>query len=237
MDFLIAFLTDWIKEGLIEAIMETFADIFDAVNTQIGSIAENVGQTPESWNSGVFAMIRALSESVVIPVAGVILTFVVCHELIQMIVERNNLHDFDTFIIYKWICKTFIAVFIVTHTFDIVMAVFNMAQNAVNASAGVITGSLDVEVALADLETTLEAMGIWELIGVWLELNIAGLGIWVISTCVFIIIYGRMLEIYLTISVAPIPLSTMSNREWLIYKGGQTTTQNIITANGSFATV
>ena len=237
MDFLFGWLTDWLKQGLIDAIMGSFANIFDAVNNQIGSIAANVGQTPESWNSGVFAMIRTLSNTVVIPVAGIILTFVACYELIQLIVEKNNMQDFDTFIIFKWLFKTFCAVFILTHTFDIVMGIFDVAQNVVSQSAGIITGSLDINVALTDLQTMLEPMGIWELVGVWLELNIAGLGIWIMSICIFIIVYGRLIEIYLMVSVAPIPLSTMANHERLIYKGRQATTQNILTADGSFATV
>jgi len=214
MDFLFGWLTDWLKQGLIDAIMGSFANIFAAVNNQIGSIAANVGQTPESWNSGVFAMIRTLSNTVVVPVAGIILTFVACYELIQLIVEKNNMQDFDTFIIFKWLFKTFCAVFILTHTFDIVMGIFDVAQNVVSQSAGIITRSLDINVALTDLQAMLEPMGIWELVSVWLELNIAGMGIWIMSICIFIIVYGRLIEIYLMVSVAPIPLSTMANHEW-----------------------
>lgn len=214
MDFLFSFLTDWIKQGLIEAIMESFAGIFDAVNNQIGEIAANVGQTPEEFNSGVFTMIRTLSDSVIIPIAGIILTFVATYELIQLIVEKNNMKDVDVAVIYKWMFKTFCAVFILTHTFDIVMGIFDLAQSVINDSAGIITGNLDVNIALTDLEASLESMGIWELIGVWLELNIAGLGIWIMSICIFVITFGRMVEIYLVVSVAPIPLSTMANHEW-----------------------
>ena len=141
MDFLFGWLTDWIKQGLIDGIMGQYAGIYDSINAQVGEIAANVGQTPQGWNSGVFSMIRTLSDTAVIPIAGMILTFVLCYELIQLIVEKNNMHEFDTFNIYKWIFKTFVAVYILTHTFDIVMGVFSLAQNVVNSSAGVISGS------------------------------------------------------------------------------------------------
>ena len=166
------------------------------------------------WNAGVFNLIRTLSETVVIPVAGMILTFVLCYELITMIIEKNNMADFDTFNIFKWIFKTFVATYILTHTFDIVMGVFALAQWVVNGSAGVIGSSLDVNLALTNLETQLEAMGTGELIGLFFESAILSLAMKAISLCVFIIIYGRMIEIYLTCSIAPIPFSTMVNREW-----------------------
>ena len=159
-------------------------------------------------------MIQSLSETVVIPIAGIILTFVLVYELIQMILEKNNMHDFDTFNIFKWIFKTFVATYLLTNCFTIVMAVFDVAQNVVSQSAGVINGSLDVTAALSDLETQLEAMGMWELIGLWLETNIINLCMWVLSIVIFVIVYGRMIEIYLTVSLAPIPFSTMANREW-----------------------
>ena len=216
MDFLFGWLTDWIKQGLIDGIMGQYAGIYDSINAQVGEIAANVGQTPQGWNSGVFSMIRTLSDTAVIPIAGMILTFVLCYELIQLIVEKNNMHEFDTFNIYKWIFKTFVAVYILTHTFDIVMGVFSLAQNVVNSSAGVISGSLEVNgaAALAHLETLLVDMSVWELLGLWLETNILHLCITAITICVFLIIYGRMIEIYLTVSIAPIPLATMANREW-----------------------
>jgi hypothetical protein len=184
------------------------------VNDQVADIAVQVGQTPEGWNSGVFAMVRNLSEAVVLPIAGMILTFVLCYELIQLIIEKNNLQDFDTFNIFKWIFKTFVATYILTHTFDIVMGVFGLAQHVVNRSAGIITGSLDMNLALTQLETQLQAMGTGELLGMWLQSSILGLAMSAMSLCIFIIIYGRMIEIYLTCSIAPIPFSTMVNREW-----------------------
>ncbi|MDL2237854.1 hypothetical protein LJC56_08525 [Christensenellaceae bacterium OttesenSCG-928-K19] len=216
MDFLFGWLEDWIKQGLIDGIMGQFSGIYDSINYQVMDIATNVGQTPEGWNSGVFSMIRTLSDTAVLPIAGMILTFVLCYELIQLIIEKNNMHEFDTFNIYKWIFKTFVAVYILTHTFDIVMGVFGLAQNVVNSSAGIISGSLEVDgaAALAQLEIMLQGMSVWGLIGLWLETNILYICMTALSICIFIIIYGRMIEIYLTVSVAPIPLATMANREW-----------------------
>jgi hypothetical protein len=216
MDFLFGRLTDWIKEGLIEGIISQFTGMYDRLNEQAGEIAGQVGQTPGDWNPGIFSMIRSLSEVVIIPVAGMILTFVLCYELIQMILEKNNMHDFDTMNLYKWIFKTFVAVYILTHTFDIVMGIFGLAQNVVNESAGVITGNLSVNApaALDDLRAMLEGMEWYELIGVWAEMGIVSTGLRAMSICIFIVIFGRMIEIYLTVSVAPIPLATMANREW-----------------------
>lgn len=214
MDSLLEKNEAWIKQGLIEGITGQFSSIFDSVNQQVGDVAVQVGATPQDWNGNIFSMIQTLSETVIIPIAGIILTFVICYELIHMIIDQNNMHNFDTFNLYKWVFKTFCAVLILTHTFDIVMGVFELAQTVVNQSAGLIQGSLDLSATLADLDTQLEAMGIWELLGLWLETNIISLCIKAISIAIFVVIYGRMLEIYLTVSIAPIPFSTMVNREW-----------------------
>lgn len=175
-----------------------------------------MGQTPQGWNSDIFAMIRNLSETVVLPIAGMILTFVLCYELITMIIEKNNMAEFDTFNIYKWIFKTFVAVYILSNTFTIVMGVFELAQSVVNGSAGIIGGNLNVSAAeaVAGLQDQLEAMDIFSLVGIWLEINIISLCMTALSIVIFIIVFGRMIEIYLTVSIAPIPLSTMVNREW-----------------------
>jgi len=207
-------IAEWFREILIDGITSNFTKMFNEVNTKVGEIATQVGQTPESWNSDVFSLIRTLSETAVIPIAGMILTFVLCYELITMIIEKNNMHDFDTFQIYKWILKTFCAVFILTHTFDIVMGIFELAQTVVNSSAGVIGDSLDMTLALDNLADQLSAMSTGALIGLHIESTILSFAMKAISLCVFIIIYGRMLEIYLTCSIAPIPFSTMANREW-----------------------
>jgi hypothetical protein len=216
MDFLTEWIEDWIKQGLIDGIMGQYSGMYDAINSKVGEIAGNVGLAPGEWNPGIFSMIRTLSDTAVVPIAGMILTFVLCYELIQLIIEKNNLHEFDVFNIYKWIFKTFVAVWILTHTFDIVMAVFSLAQNVVNSSAGFISGSLEVDgaVALGDFEAMLESMSVGELIGIWLESSILYVCLTALSICIFVIIYGRLIEIYLTVSVAPIPFATMVNREW-----------------------
>lgn len=199
---------------MISGIISNFNGMFDEVNDKVGEIAAQVGQTPQGWNAGIFSMIKTLSDTVIIPIAGMILTFVLCYELIHMIIEQNNMHNLDTWFFFKWVFKTFVAVYILTHTFDIVMGVFGLAQNVVNGSAGIITGSLNINLQLTDLQSTLDTMEIGELIGLYLESAVISLAMKALSLCIFIIIYGRMIEIYLTISIAPIPFSTMVNREW-----------------------
>jgi len=208
------FIDEWIRGLLTSGIIRSYTRMFAHVNDEVGNIAGLVGQTPFEYNSAIYNMIRTLSETVIIPIAGIILTFVLCYELIQMILEKNNMAEFDIANIYKWIMKTFIAVFILTHTFDITMAVFDVAQHVVNGSAGIITGSLDIDVALDNLADYMDTLPTGDLFGLWMESNILSLAMRAISLCIFIIIHGRMIEIYLTISIAPIPFSTMVNREW-----------------------
>lgn len=186
------------------------------VNDQVTDIAVQVGQTPAGWNAGIFAMIRTLSETVVLPIAGIILTFVMCYELINMIIERNNMSDFDTFNIYKWIFKTFVAVFILTNTFNIVVGVFELAQSVINDSAAFIVGDLELGngTMMDAILVQLEAMSIGELLGLFLETQIVKICMGIMSIFIFIVVWGRMMEIYVVISLAPIPLSTMTNREW-----------------------
>lgn len=216
MDWLFDGINDWIKQLFIDAIMSSFETMFSEVNTQVADIAVQVGSTPEGWNSGVFGMVRTLSETVVIPIAGMILTFVLCYELITMIIEKNNLQDFDTFNIFKWIFKTFVAVFILTNTFNIVMGVFDIGQHVVNQSAGLISGNLALgEGAMVDaIRANLESMEIGELLGLFFETQIVRLCMLIMSIVIMIIVWGRMIEIYLTVSIAPIPFSTMANKEW-----------------------
>ena len=214
MDFLFERLVDWIKEALVGGIMNNFQGMFNEVNNRVGEIAAQVGSTPEGWNSGVFNMIRSLSDTVVIPIAGMILTFILCYELIQMILAHNNMHDFETFVFFKWIFKSFVAIYILTNTFTIVMGIFEIAQQVISGSAGVISGSLDVTLAMDTLHTELMAMEWYELLGLYLESGILSLCMKALSVCIFLIVYGRMLEIYLTTSMAAIPLATMANREW-----------------------
>ena len=169
-----------------------------------------------AWNGGVFNLIRSLSETVIIPIAGIILTFVMCYELIQLVIEKNNLHDVDTWIFFKWIFKTFVAVFLVTNTWNIVMAIFDVAQNVVSQSGGIISGStnIDLSTAIPDMEAQLEAMDLGPLLGLWFQSMVVGLTMNILSICIFLVVYGRMIEIYLVTSVGPIPFATMSNREW-----------------------
>ena len=209
-------LDEWLRGLLTEGITGNLAGMFDTVNTKVGEIAGEVGQTPQAWNSGVFSMIRNLSETVIVPIAGVILTFVMCYELIQLVAEKNNMHDVDTWMFFKWIFKTFCAVLIVTNTWNIVMGIFDIGQSVVNQSAGVIIGntSIDVNSVITDMEEQLEALGTGELFGLWFQSLFVGLTMNALSICIMLVIYGRMIEVYLTTSIGPIPLATMTNRDW-----------------------
>lgn len=209
-------ITEWIKELLVSGIMGNLSGMFDNVNQQVGEIAGEVGKTPLQWNSGVFSMIQNLSESVIIPIAGLILAFVMTYELIQMVIDRNNLHELDTWLFFRWIFKTFVAVLLVTNTWNIVMGVFDMAQHVVNSSAGVIIADTNIDLAsvLPDLETRLMAMELGPLFGLWFQSIFIGVTMSALTICIFIVIYGRMLEIYLLTSLGPIPIATMMNREW-----------------------
>lgn len=209
-------LDEWLRGLLIEGITGNLSGMFDTVNTKVGEIAGEVGQTPLAWNSGVFSMIRNLSETVIVPIAGVILTFVMCYELIQLVTEKNNLHDVDTWMFFKWIFKTFCAVLIVTNTWNIVMGVFDATQAVVNQSAGVIIGetSIDFDTLIPDLEAQLEAMDIGPLLGLWFQTLVVGLTMNILSICIFLVTYGRMIEIYAVTALGPIPLATLGNAEW-----------------------
>ena len=207
---------EWFQELLIDGIISNLTGMFDTLNTKVGEIAGEVGMTPSAWNSGIFNMVRNLSETVIVPIAGIVLTFVMCYELIQLIIEKNNLHDFDTWIFFKWIFKTFCAVLIVTNTWNIVMAVFDVAQNVVSQSAGVIISDagIDISGVTADLETQLADWSIGALLGLWFQSIVVGLCTQILSICIFLVVYGRMIEIYLVTSIGPIPFATMVNREW-----------------------
>ena len=207
---------EWFKELLIDGIISNLTGMFDTLNTKVGEIAGEVGMTPAAWNSSIFNMIRNLSETVIVPIAGIILTFVMCYELIQLIIEKNNLHDFDTWIFFKWIFKTFCAVLIVTNTWNIVMGIFDVGQSVVNQSAGVIIGetAIDIDSVITDMEAQLEALSTGELFGLWFQSLFVGLTMNALSICIMLVIYGRMIEVYLTTSIGPIPLATMTNRDW-----------------------
>ena len=214
MDSILQQITDWLKEMLVEAIMGNLSGLFDSVNNQVGEIASDVGMTPANFSPGVFAMIRNISENVIIPIAGLILTFIVCHELIQLIIDHNNLANFETWIFFKWVFKTFVAVMLITNTYNITMAVFDVSQHVVNASAGIISGSTAVDAsALETMEETLNAMELGPLLGLFLQSFIVQVTMSILSVVIFVIVYGRMVEIYLMTSLAPIPFSTFGNRE------------------------
>lgn len=207
-------ITDWIKEMLVSGIMSNLSGMFDSVNQRVGDIATQVGTSPANFSPGVFSMIRNVSESVIIPIAGIILTMIACCELIQMIIDHNNLANFETWIFFKWIFKTFVAVLLITNTFNITMAVFDVAQHVVSASAGVISGNTAVNaVMLESLEDTLMEMDWGPLLGIYLQSFIVQVTMWALSILIFVIVYGRMVEIYLMVSLAPIPFSTFGNRE------------------------
>ena len=214
MDSIISAIQEWIKEMLVGGIMSNLSGMFDAVNQQVAEIAGDVGTTPANFSPGVYSMIRNISESVIIPIAGLILTFIACHELIQLIIDHNNLANFETWIFFKWIFKTFVAVTLITNTFNIVMAVFDVAQNVVNASSGIISSGTAVDAStLEAMEETLMGMDIGPLLGLFLQSIIVQITMYALSIVIFIIVYGRMVEIYLLTSLAPIPFATFGNRE------------------------
>ena len=214
MDFLTDWLEDWIRELLVGGIMGNLEGLFDTVNAKVGEIAVQVGTTPAAWNAGVFFLIRQLSETVILPIAGLVLTFVATYELIQMLLEKNNMHEFDVANIYKWVFKTACAILILSNTFNIVMAVFDVSQSAISSAAGLIQGSTDITPdMLAELETTLEAMDLGPLLGLWLQSSIIGVTMQIMGIIIFVLVYGRMLEIYLLTSLAPLPVATLANRE------------------------
>ena len=216
MQTIIDKITEWLKGILSAGIKDNLSGMFDSVNSQIGEIAGEVGKMPAAWNGGVFSMIQSLSENVIVPIAGLILTFVMCYELIQMVIDKNNLHDVDTWMFFKWIFKTFCAVLIVTNTWNIVMGVFDAAQRVVGSAAGVVISDthIDISAVLGNLDATLAAMELGPLFGLWFQSLFVGLTMSTLTVCIFVVIYGRMIEIYLVTSIAPIPMATMVNREW-----------------------
>lgn len=214
MESILQQIQDWLKEMLISGIMNNLSGLFDSVNDQVGDIATQVGTSPASFSPGVFSLIRNVSESVIVPIAGIILTFIVCYELIQLIIDHNNLANFETWIFFKWVFKTFVAVTLITNTFNIVMAVFDVSQHVISSSSGIIGGSTAVtDSMLATLETNLAEMELGPLLGLFAQSMIIGLTMKIIGIIIFVIVYGRMVEIYLMTSLAPIPFATFANRE------------------------
>ena len=214
MDLLLNTLTEWLKELLAGAIASNLTGMVDSVNTKVGDIAAQVGQTPQGWNSGIFSMIQNLSNNVILPIAGIILALVMTMEFIRIIMDKNNMHDFDTWSILMWVFKTACAILIVSNTWNIVMAVFDVSQTVVNNAAGIIVGNTDIELVSEGLEETLMAMELSSLIGLWFQSMIVGVTMHILSIIIMLICFGRMIEIYLVTSVAPIPMATMMNHEW-----------------------
>ena len=208
-------ITEWLKELLISGILSNLSGLFDSVNEKVADITTQVGLTPQAWNGGIFNMVRNLSNTVILPIAGVILTIVMTLELIQMLTERNNLNDVDTWMFFKWIFKSACAVLIVSNTWNIVMGVFDLTQGVVNSASGVIVGSTSINFAniVTDLETQLEAMDLGPLLGLWVQSFFVGITMWALTICIFVITFGRMIEIYLVTSVAPIPMAAMMSKE------------------------
>ena len=216
MDSIFDKITQAINDFLISLIEGSLSTMFNDVNQKVGTIATEVGKTPQQWNSSVFSIIENLSNSVIVPIAGLIITFVLCYELISMIIDKNNMHDVDTFMFFKYFFKACVAVLIVSNTFNLIMAVFDVGQHIVSNSAGVIAGNTNINIssALTNLRPTLEAMGTGELFLLMLETALVSLCMKILSVCITVVIFGRMIEIYLYSSVGAIPFATMANREW-----------------------
>lgn len=215
-DGLLTAIEDWIRELFSGMVTSNLQTMFSDVNQKTAEIATQVGQTPQGWNGSVFSMIQGLSNNVIVPIAGIIITMVLCYELISMLTERNNLHEVDTWMFFKYFVKMWIAVYLVSNTFNIVMAVFDVGQSVVSGAAGYISGraAIDVGGMITTMETAMESMGIPELMMLSIETALVSLCMKLISVLIMVILYGRMIEIYLYSSVAPIPFATMSNREW-----------------------
>ena len=215
-DGLLTAIEDWIRELFSGMVTSNLQTMFSDVNAKTSEIASQVGQTPQGWNGSVFSMIQGLSNNVIVPIAGIIITMVLCYELISMMTERNNLHEVDTWMFFKYFVKMWVAVYLVSNTFNIVMAVFDIGQSVVSSAAGYITGraAIDVSSMIATMETAMESMGIPELMMLSIETALVSLCMKLISILIMVILYGRMIEICLYSSVAPIPFATMSNREW-----------------------
>lgn len=207
-------ITDWLKSMIISGIMGNLSGMFDSVNQQVGQIAGDVGTTPANFSPAVFSMIRNISESVILPFAGMVLTFIACYELIQMLIEHNNLANFETWTFFKWVFKTFLAVTLISNTFNITMAVFDVAQQVISRSGGLISGSTSVsDATLTAMQATLEGMDLGPLLGLYLQTFVVQVTMLALSAIIFVIVYGRMVEIYLMVSLAPIPFATFGNHE------------------------
>ena len=208
-------ITSWIKDLLVDGIISNLTGMFDATNQKVAEISGQVGMTPQTWNGSIFNMVKNLSDTVILPIAGAILAFVMTLELIQMITEKNNMQDFDTWMVFKWVFKSACAVLIVSNTWNIVMGIFEAAQSVISRAAGIIGAdtSIDISTIMSGLRSNLNSMDVGPLFGLWFQSLFVGICTWAMTICIFIVIYGRMIEIYLVTSVAPIPMATMLGKE------------------------
>jgi hypothetical protein len=207
---------EWMRELLSGMIRSNLSTMFTDVNEKTGEIAAQVGQTPQGWNGNIFALIRNLSDSVIMPIAGMIITFVLCYELIAMLTEKNNMHEIDTWMFFKYFFKMWVAVYLVSNTFNITMAVFDVGQHVVSAAGASINGqtAISVDTMITQMDAAMASMGIGELAVLALETMLVSLGMKIMSVIITVILFVRMIEIYLYTSVAPIPFATLANREW-----------------------
>lgn len=214
MQSIIEQITEWLRTMLVSGIMDNLTGMFDSVNQQVASMTGDIGMTPAEFSPGIFSLIQNISETAIMPIAGMILTFIACYELIQMIIEHNNLANLDTWIFFKWILKIYIAVVLITNTFNITMAIFDMAQHVVSASGGLISQNTAIDTsALSAMEEQLLTMELGVLLSIFMQTLIVQVGTQILAIVIFIIVYGRMIEIYLSTSLAPIPLATLANKE------------------------
>lgn len=206
---------EWLREILTSGITSNLSGLFDQVNTKVGEIAETVGKTPQGWNAAIYNMVKSLSDNVMVPIAAMVLAFVMSLELLQMVIDRNNLNDGDTFAFFKWVLKSSAACLIVTNTWNIVMAVFDVGQHIVNEAAGVAIGSVAIDSSLFmdGLDEKLAAMTLGALLGLWVQTGVVKLCMGLLQICILVVVFGRMIEIYLVTSVAPVPMATMMNKE------------------------
>ena len=210
-------ITEFIKEILQGWVMDNLTTMFTDVNDKVGTIAGEVGRTPSSWNSGVFSMIENLSENVMIPIAGMIISAILCYELITMVMDKNNMHEVGSEFFFRYLIKACIAVLLLSYTFDITMAIFDVGNHIVTRAGGIVSGSTTIDVTdtlKTMFDSQIDTMGIGELIGLGIETMIVSLCMKIISLLITVMLFGRMIEIYLYISVAPVPFATFSNREW-----------------------
>ena len=214
MESLLEQLTEYLKGILVSGIMDNLTNTFNNLNSKLGEVTSNLAQSPADFQPSVFNLIKTLSENVIMPIAGIILTFIACYELIQLVIAHNNLANFETWIFFKWVFKTFVAVELITHTFDITMAIFDVAQHVISQSGGIIADSTTVDASdLANMQTTLEGMDLGPWFAIFLQTFVVQFLFNILAMIIYVIVVGRMIEIYLYVSMAPIPFATFGNKE------------------------